>query len=127
MAIWQTLNAGSWFDQPDEQLSDPAGNWSTPPYTIVTPETPLAPFHHNTGGSTYTSNMVRDWLRFGYTYPELQRWLPKYHNNAEYIADIKRQVRVLYADQISTKSLAEAPGSPSVTIDDYIVNVRYER
>jgi tyrosinase len=32
---------------------------------------PLEPFHMNAKGDVWTSNLVRDWTSFGYTYPEL--------------------------------------------------------
>jgi tyrosinase len=101
-AIWQTLNPTVWFSDKDQQLPDDDGNWSTPPKTIDTPSTPLAPFHTDTCGTTYTSDEVRDWTKLGYSYPELQPWLPKYIVDCEfsqeaYLNDVKKQLNNLYS------------------------------
>ncbi|KZS90427.1 Di-copper centre-containing protein [Sistotremastrum niveocremeum HHB9708] len=143
-AIWQALNSDSWFEDPREQLADPEGNWSTPPGAIPTPEnTPLAPFHTDTAGTYWTSNDAREWLKYGYSYPELQQWLPKYRtggrfNQELYKADIAKQVNALYSDtrQIlltrgpqSSRSSRGSAGHivSSVEGHDYVVNVAYER
>ena len=67
-----------------------------------TPETPLAPFHTDTKGTYYTSNDIRDWVKLGYSYPELQPWLDKYKKDGKfnldlYLADIKYQLKKLYS------------------------------
>ncbi|KZT39467.1 Di-copper centre-containing protein [Sistotremastrum suecicum HHB10207 ss-3] len=129
-AIWQTLNDKSWFDDSDEQLPDRDGNWSTPPGTVVTPQTPLAPFHYDANGSTYNSDLIRGWIKLGYSYPELQPWLigTKYDNKAQYLEDVRKQVKNLYADPVSNGELYKLPSNKSSQdIPDYIVNVRYER
>jgi tyrosinase len=100
-AIWQTLNPTVWFSDPNQQLSD-EGNWSIPPNTIDTPSTPLAPFHTDTNGTLYAPDAVRDWTKLGYTYTELQPWLPKYQVDGQfsqeaYINDVKEQVNNLYS------------------------------
>jgi len=136
-AIWQTLNPTLWFDSPDQQLTDPDGNWSTKPNTIDTPKTPLAPFHTDKQGTYFTSVTCRDWTKYGYSYPELQPWLPKYiidgkFSEQAYIDDINSQLNALYG---TTRSLVlknhhlfdKIGHDNSVEHDDYIVNVLYER
>lgn len=124
-AIWQTLNPTSWFTRKDK--SD-GGNRKAGPDTQ---KTSLSPFHSDVQGSLYNSNMVRDWTNLGYSYPELQPWLPQYKpfgvfDRHRYIKAIKRQINKLYG---STRRLILA--SPWSKIDglqnDYIVNVLYER
>ncbi|KZT35124.1 Di-copper centre-containing protein [Sistotremastrum suecicum HHB10207 ss-3] len=119
-AIWQALNSDSWFEDPREQLADPEGNWSTPPGAIPSPEnTPLAPFHIDAVGTYWTSNDAREWLKYGYSYPELQQWLPKYRtggrfNQELYKADIAKQVNALYSDTrqiLLTRGLQSSRGS----------------
>lgn len=75
--------------------------------------------------------MIRDWTKLGYSYPELQPWLPEYKpfgvfDRHRYIMAIMRQVNKLYG---STRRLVL--GSPWSKIkgleNDYIVNVIYER
>lgn len=121
-AIWQALNVdnkSNWFDKSDEQLPDD-GNWSIPTNAIDTPQTPLAPFHTDTKGTYFTSDGIQDWMKLGYSYPELQPWLDKYKKDGKfdetlYLTDIKYQLKTLYS-----------PPETDAT-QDYIVNVRYKR
>ncbi|KZS89025.1 Di-copper centre-containing protein [Sistotremastrum niveocremeum HHB9708] len=130
-AIWQALNPNLWFDKPEDQLPDKEGNWSTPGGTVVTPKTPLAPFHKDKNGTVWNSDEVRYLKDLGYSYPELQPWLPKYFvggvfQEELYIADIKAQVNRLYSST-RTAFLAASPDTEEVKEQDYIVNVEYER
>ncbi|KAF3937797.1 Tyrosinase [Dactylella cylindrospora] len=100
-AIWQAIYPNSWFDDPRSQLPDERGTWSIGAGTRETPRTPLAPFHKDTRGGTYTSDEIRDWTRFGYSYPELQPWLPQYQSGGQfnrtlYRNDLVQQVTNLY-------------------------------
>ena len=118
----------SWFtrkDKPD------GGSWKANSDSLDTQKTPLAPFHSDAQGSLYNSNMIRDWTKLGYSYPELQPWLPEYKpfgvfDRPRYLRAIKRQINKLYG---STRRLVLA--SPWSKIEglenDYIVNVIYER
>lgn len=113
-------NKLNWFENRDEQLSDD-GTWSIKADTIDTPTTPLAPFHTDTEGTYYTSDGIRDWMKLGYSYPELQPWLDKYKTHGRfdkklYLKDIKYQLQKLYS-----------PGELSNYTTDYIINVKYKR
>ncbi|KZT39063.1 Di-copper centre-containing protein [Sistotremastrum suecicum HHB10207 ss-3] len=130
-AVWQTLNQDVWFSKPSEQLKDPNGNWSTVPGTVPTPKTPLAPFHTDTHATYFDSDKVRDWTKYGYTYPELQPWLPKYHvggqfNHELYILDIRTQVNKLYGTT-RDQFFSIDSGADVLDKEDYVVNVEYER
>lgn len=122
-AIWQALNVGNtsnWFERPDEQLPDD-GNRSVQPGTIDTPKTRLAPFHTDTKGTYFTSDDVRDWMKLGYSYPELQPWLDKYKENGKfdkdlYARDIKEQLKSLYR-----------PGEAAISNKDHFINVAHKR
>lgn len=118
----------SWFTRKDK----PDGrSWKPDSDSLDTQKTPLAPFHSDAQGSLYNSNMIRDWTKLGYSYPELQPWLPEYRpfgvfDRHRYLRAIKRQINKLYG---STRRLVL--GSPWSKIEglgnDYIVNVIYER
>ncbi|KZS90419.1 Di-copper centre-containing protein [Sistotremastrum niveocremeum HHB9708] len=144
-AIWQALNPNAWFDDPSQQLVDNSGNWSTPPGTTDTPNSALAPFHTDTQGTYWIANDVRDWTKLGYSYPELQPWLPQYNPNGQfsqdlYSADISKQVNALYSNARTLLLKQPAPaafsargptdvhhGAKIVEENDYVVNVLYER
>lgn len=126
-AIWQTLNHTSWFTRNDKPYCSSKANADS----LDTQTTPLAPFHLDAHGSFYNSNSIRDWTKLGYSYPELQPWLPEYNpsgvfDRRRYIKAIKRQINHLYG---STRRLVL--GSPWEKIgglqNDYIINVIYER
>ncbi|KAI1801867.1 Di-copper centre-containing protein [Daldinia bambusicola] len=122
-AIWQALNVDNkenWFEREDEQLSD-NGTWSIEKGAKDTPTTPLAPFHKDTKATYFTSDDIRDWTQWGYSYPELQPWLPKYKkdgvfNKQLYIKDIQDQLKKLY----SSPEVEHAPA-------DVFINVEYKR
>lgn len=75
--------------------------------------------------------MIRDWTRLGYSYPELQPWLPDYKplgvfDRHKYIKAIKRQINKLYGS--TRRLILEYPLSKVEGLqNDYIVNVIYER
>ncbi|KZT37557.1 Di-copper centre-containing protein [Sistotremastrum suecicum HHB10207 ss-3] len=112
LAIWQTLNPDLWLLDADVERSA-RGKMS---------EKALSPFHADKKRTSYTSNKVREWTQFGYTYPELQYWLPQYRDGngkfsqEKYVADVSRQVKALYA-----------PTTGTSTGYDYVVNVEYDR
>lgn len=113
-------NKDNWFEREDEQLPD-NGTWSIKEGSNDTPKTPLAPFHKDTEGTYFTSDDIRDWTQWGYSYPELQPWLPKYKPEGKfdkqlYINDIQNQLKKLY----STPEVENAPA-------DIITNVEYKR
>jgi len=60
------------------------------------------PFCKDNNFTPYTSNDCQDWTTLGYSYPELQAWLPKYQVNGQfsynaYVNDINSQINSLYA------------------------------
>ncbi|KAK0629237.1 common central domain of tyrosinase-domain-containing protein [Bombardia bombarda] len=122
-ALWQAINVNNkknWFEDPDEQLKDD-GNWSIPADAVDTPTTALAPFHKDTQGTYFTSDDVRDWIKWGYSYPELQPWLEKYKKNGVfnqdlYVNDVKYEIKQLYS-----------PSERAQYTADYIINVKYKR
>lgn len=65
-AIWQTIN-------PSTYVADTfatSGTATIIPGELITPDTPLTPFHRFTNGTFWTSSTVRSTYAFGYTYPE---------------------------------------------------------
>jgi hypothetical protein len=104
--IWQDLHPG---DAPDNfvNLADPAPGHAGPD-----PDADLVPFHDE-NGKHYTSTTVRDWRPLGYTYPELQKWLPQYKRNGvfdsqTYVSAVRAKVDVLYPT--TAKSVLRLPG-----------------
>lgn len=120
-AIYQALypsNKLSWWVSDETTYTDDNGNEQR---LVLTPETPLTPFHTDDKGTMYNSNGVRHVADLGYTYPELQRWC--YPADAEgesaYQANIVDTVAKLYAPPAAWLAAS--------TDSDYIVNVIYER
>lgn len=66
-AIWQTLYPESWVTPVPAQMS----SYTTSKGDIQDSNTPLTPFLASSNGTFWTSDMVRNHTRFGYTYPEL--------------------------------------------------------
>lgn len=89
--------------------------------TLSTPTTPFPPFHRQVKPTPeyYNSNTVRDWTSFGYTYPELQPW--KYKNHDEYIRTLNRTINKLYG---ATKKLINS--APQFSFDPNAVAARFE-
>jgi tyrosinase len=114
-AIYQALYPSenlSWWVKEETTYKDKDGKEHT---LVLTPQSPLAPFHKDTQGTTYDSNGVRHIVDLGYTYPELQRW--NFDSDVAYRASITEKVNRLY----------EPPSELLVARADYIVNVVYER
>jgi tyrosinase len=113
-AIYQALKDGdenrSWWLEDRNNPENPKE-----PKWVLTPGSPLAPFHKDAEGTTYDSNDVRHIVDLGYTYPELQRW--KFDSDVAYRTSITKEVNRLY----------EPPSELLVARADYIVNVVYER
>ncbi|KAK4117115.1 Di-copper centre-containing protein [Canariomyces notabilis] len=130
-AIWQALNENNpnnWFDHLEEPYDDD-GTWNISPQTIVTLQTPLAPFHKNRQGDCFVSDDIRNWMSLGYSYPELQPWLDKYKtagqfDEAKYMEDIRNQLKTLYQTSMSPSVSGWFDDSLK---SDIIVNVQYDR
>ena len=80
--------------------------------TWIDADTPLMPFRKRSGGF-WTTRDSWDHTRFGYTYPELQRW--RYTSNEEYSRAAISAISKLYGgssrDQIAAQE-ATADGEP---------------
>jgi tyrosinase len=76
----------------------------------VGPDTPLHPFHLNKNGDFWTSNLVRDITKLGYTYPEL---MGNPSNDT-----LKAKVRELYEDAPS-KTLLKRQDENGETYREY--------
>ncbi|KAI9783412.1 MAG: hypothetical protein M1839_003947 [Geoglossum umbratile] len=135
-AIWQALYPEKWF-RISTILRD-NGTWSIPTSHPDTQCTDLSPFRPNLSGILYTPDTVRDWMQFGYSYPELQPW--NYSTTEEYKLAVYQAVVDLYmvtANDISENVRdgqdplgALVPhrsdlGKKIIAHHDYIINVRY--
>jgi tyrosinase len=65
-ALWQGINPNSY----GASQAAPHATWTIPAGSVQDANSPLTPFHRNTNGDFWTSNQVRDWKVFKYTYPE---------------------------------------------------------
>jgi hypothetical protein len=129
-AIWQTLNPDKWFGadktRPFDQKVIGMGD-------VVTNKTPFRPFHKDVNGTLWDADAAADWFKLGYTYPELQPWLPD--DNPK--ATLLRTISDTYA--VSRKEALEMgkPGGElagvvdvkdgSVVITDYAVSIKYSK
>lgn len=67
MAIYQYRYPDTWIESESQWKA--TYTWEVGSTQNAT--TPLNPFHMNARGDVWTSNFVRNWTSFGYTYPEL--------------------------------------------------------
>ncbi|EMR68281.1 putative tyrosinase precursor protein [Eutypa lata UCREL1] len=121
-AIWQTLYPQKWF-RATKVLKD-NGTWSIPTDNPDTQCTQLAPFRPNNSGTYYTPDTVREWMQFGYSYPELQPW--KYKTTEDYLLSINTDIAKLYratADHISDSY--EIGTDKDIVHYDHVINIRY--
>ncbi|RDL38192.1 uncharacterized protein BP5553_05625 [Venustampulla echinocandica] len=73
VALWEAIN-------PDQFLTpavDGSGTFTHPIGENITVSTPLTPFTTDDGVTPYNSNTARYTKFFGYSYPEIQDWLPE--------------------------------------------------
>jgi tyrosinase len=135
-AIWQTLYPKKWF-RPAKILRD-NGTWSIPTGRPDTQCTQLAPFRPNVSGTYYTPDTVRDWMQFGYSYPELQPW--NYKTTEDYLLSVYTAIAKLY--RVTANSILDSfpksqdawgglvrnhpdLGKDIIVHHDYVINVRY--
>lgn len=128
-ALWQALHPNSWFE-PQTQVTS---NYWYKSGTNSSSSAGLKPFKKNAAGDLWTSDDVRNWTVFGYTYPELQPgWTT---------ASVRAAVDSLYSNQEDPAITAQAPqpstkrstekrqildltGQPVVDAFEYYINVR---
>lgn len=65
-ALWQGINPNSY----GASQAAPHATWTIPAGQVQDANSPLTPFHKNANGDFWTTNQVRDWKIFKYTYPE---------------------------------------------------------
>ncbi|KAF1814577.1 Di-copper centre-containing protein [Eremomyces bilateralis CBS 781.70] len=87
LALWQELNPTAWFDN-NPRIRERGTDG-------------LEPFNKDSNYTLITSNDVRYCTRLGYTYPELQPWLPEYQrsgrfNQQLYLDAIRSKINGLY-------------------------------
>lgn len=100
-ALWQGINPNSY----GASQRAPHATWTIPAGQNQDANSPLTPFHKNANGDFWTTNQVRDWKVFKYTYPE-------FANTDGSPAAIRNQINRLYgpgatATAGSTKRTAE--------------------
>ncbi|EPE28797.1 Di-copper centre-containing [Glarea lozoyensis ATCC 20868] len=102
-AIWQELYPNKYVEA-----------WDDPNRGKVDVNTKLTPFNKTTTGVKWTPADIRDPKKMGYTYPELQKWLPAYKDNAGCFSRTKYEnaIRTTLEQKYSTtgKSVTLLPG-----------------
>jgi tyrosinase len=89
-AMWQAIYPDSWM-VPEISTS---GTWTIFPNTLVDDKTPLTPFTTGDKKTPWTSASARYTKSFGYSYPDVQDWLPR--TAAELSANVTARVNQLY-------------------------------
>ncbi|KAK4181554.1 hypothetical protein QBC36DRAFT_174782 [Triangularia setosa] len=87
-AMWQTLYPQSWVTPTAAVLN----SYTTARGQVQDSQTPLTPFFANANGAFWTSDSVRDFTKFGYTYTELTDLAST--TNAQ--AGVRRAINRLY-------------------------------
>ena len=68
-AMWQTVHPDAWGGS----QTATSGTWTVASGSTQDTSSPLTPFHRNAAGTFWTTDAVRDWTLFKYTYPEYER------------------------------------------------------
>jgi len=95
-ALWQAMNPKAWFQGQKQQ----GGTWWYNQGHTSKSTDGLKPFKQNANGKFWTSDTVRDWTVFNYTYPEL----PKGYT----AASVRAAVDKLYGGTASIKAAPKA-------------------
>ena len=128
-AMWQDLHEELWWDEKSPLAGDGL------------PSTFLKPFHDDKNFGKWNSNKARYWREScGYSYPELQPWLPEYQkgdgsiDKERYLISLTNAINALYG---TTRALALKPPNgikpPTPTVEgahvynDYVAIASYEK
>jgi len=151
IAIWQAISELDGDRKEQDKWFDVQRN----KYSVGAESQPLRPFHLDTKGTYWTSKNARDTVSWGYTYPILdkQKFIKNgVYNKAEHLTFINTELNKKYnaARAAAAKAALTAnpgetgrPGLMSLstlletvpdpesfldqTVDDYAVNVVYEK
>lgn len=88
--MWQAIYPNSWM----EPAVVSGGTWTITPLQDVDGNTPLTPFTRADRRTPHTTNSVRFLKDFGYSYPEVEDWLPR--TPAQLAANVTAAVNRLY-------------------------------
>jgi hypothetical protein len=90
--MWQAINPGQLLTS---ELDNSLGTFTIiNGTTIDTVDTPLTPFTMADGQTPYTTTSAWNTSVFGYSYPEVQDWLPQ--TPTQLAASVWAQVQTLY-------------------------------
>ena len=89
-ALWQGVYPNSYGGS---QVA-PHSTWTIAQGTTQNADSPLTPFHRDSSGNFWTTNLVRDWTKFKYTYPE-------YKNSDGSTSAISNYINKLYGPNAS--------------------------
>lgn len=107
------------------QASNGKGHWwdGAFPTTDPKPNDPLFPFHTDAVRTHFTSDMLRDWTQWGYTYDTLQK--PGSDGLDASPADLRQHITEKYG--VLRRALRNVDQGMKGLDKDYIINVVYNR
>jgi len=129
-------------------------SWFDPRRTKDLPTDDLRPFHRDTEGNYWNSNLAREVTSLGYTYPWLEKWQYEgpdgTYDKEKHQRELTQRLTFAYNSPRSAALKAELtrdPGQPDgvglmplqklmaathrdpvdMTVNDYVINVEYEK
>ncbi|KAJ3552388.1 hypothetical protein NM688_g4174 [Phlebia brevispora] len=150
LSIFQALNPADYKNWPEDewisntvepwfsgiQQSDSGGTWTRPSGQMESTDSPLTPFHKDTQGTFYDSDGCRFIKDFGYTYEELQDWLPRYNESGKFnepllCQDLRKTLIQKYGWALPkipvVRSIALGAIHHNAPDTEYVINVRVDR
>ncbi|KAF5594587.1 uncharacterized protein FSUBG_9407 [Fusarium subglutinans] len=141
LAMWQSLNWGAWFDEPDflkgtGKVEDKTQYDNLLPFHAIETEDPTTGY--------WTSRLVKDWTKLGYQYDDLRPQpdaiLPEGGLNEEkfksdlekHIQDIYPSIQMYYDALLKDKKVSNVDffgphNTDNETWNDFLINVIYDR
>ncbi|TVY78681.1 Tyrosinase [Fusarium oxysporum f. sp. cubense] len=141
LAMWQALNWGAWFDEPEflkgtGKVEDKTQDDDLLPFHAVETDDPKTGY--------WTSRHIRDWTKLGYQYDDLRPGpdaiLPGGDLNEEqFKLDLEAHIQTIYPsaqkyyealfkdDNVPNKKFFGPHNTDNKTWNDYLINVIYDR
>lgn len=107
------------------QASNGKGHWWDGANTVTDPDSndPLFPFHTTATFTHFTSDALRDWTQWGYTYDTFQK--PGSDGLAASPVDLRKHITEKYG--VLRRALRKVDQGMQGLDKDYIINVLYNR
>lgn len=102
-SLYQYRYPDTWVEEAEQSM----GTFTMPKGSMQGADSALSPFHMNAKGDMWTSNTIRNWTVFGYTYPEMM----DSPNNASFTASLNKLYKPV-TQGIGNYTNATLPGLP---------------